>query len=144
MTTSLLEGIRVVDLAGEPAALTGRVLADLGADVVVVEPPTGHPLRDDVHTWAAWAAGKSSLVVDGPDDARLDALLAGADIVLDTPGFPGAWAIDPGRAPRAVWVSVTPFGLDGPRAHWRAADLGVMAASANMWGTGDPRRAARR
>ena len=141
MATALLQGIRVVDLAGEPAALTGRVLADLGADVVVVEPPTGHPLRAHTHTWAAWAAGKSSVVVDGPDDPRLDALLADADIVLDTPGFPDAWTLDPARAPHAVWVSVTPFGLDGPRAHWRASDLGVMAASANMWGTGDPDRA---
>ena len=37
------------------------------------------------------------------------------------------------KAPRAVWVSVTPFGLEGPRAGWRAGNLGVMAASGNMW-----------
>ena len=47
----------------------------------------------------------------------------------------------PARAPHAAWVSVTPFGLDGPRSDWRAADLGVMAASGNMWMTGDPDRA---
>jgi len=140
LATPLLAGIRVVDLAGEPAAIAGRVLADLGADVVLVEPPEGVPLRALPHDWAAWGAGKRSVVVDGPDDARLDALLADADIVIDTPGFPGAWTLDPARAPRAVWVSVTPFGLDGPRAHWRAADLGVMAASGNMWMTGDPDR----
>ena len=45
MTEALLAGIRVVDLAGEPAAMAGRILADLGADVVLVEPPGGHPLR---------------------------------------------------------------------------------------------------
>ena len=45
MATSLLEGVRVVDLAGQPAAAAGRVLADLGADVVLVEPPEGVPLR---------------------------------------------------------------------------------------------------
>ena len=140
MATPLLDGIRVVDLAGEPAAIAGRVLADLGADVVLVEPPEGVPLRALPHTWAAWAAGKRSAVVDGPDDPRLDALLADADVVIDTPGFPGAWTLDPARARRAVWVSVTPFGLDGPRASWRAADLGVMAASGNMWATGDPDR----
>src|SRR5450759_3215860 len=39
MATALLDGIRVVDLSGEPAALTGRILADLGAAVVLVEPP---------------------------------------------------------------------------------------------------------
>lgn len=141
MATPLLDGVRVVDLAGEPAAIAGRVLADLGADVVLVEPPEGVPLRALAHDWAAWGAGKRSVVVDGPDDARLDALLADADIVIDTPGFPGAFTLDPARAPRAAWVSVTPFGLDGPRAHWRASDLGVMAASANMWMTGDPDRA---
>lgn len=139
--TPLLDGIRVVDLAGEPAALAGRVLADLGADVVLVEPPEGSPVRALPHTWAAWGAGKRSVVVTGPDDPRLDGLLAEADVVIDTPGSPGTFTLDPARAPKAVWVSVTPFGLDGPRAGWRASDLGVMAASGNMWGTGDPDRA---
>jgi crotonobetainyl-CoA:carnitine CoA-transferase CaiB-like acyl-CoA transferase len=131
----------VVDLAGEPAATAGRVLADLGADVVLVEPPDGVPLRAFPQEWAAWGAGKRSVVVDGPDDPRLDALLVDAHLVIDTPGFPDAWVLDPTRAPRAVWVHVTPFGADGPRAGWRASDLGVMAASGNMWATGDPDRA---
>src|SRR6202008_4950133 len=71
----------------------------------------------------------------------LDELLAAADIVVDTPGFPGSWALDPSRAPDAVWVSVTPFGVDGPRAGWRATDLGAMASAGNMYSTGDPDRA---
>ena len=141
MATSLLESVGVVDLAGEPAAAAGRVLADLGADVVLVEPPEGMALRALPHHWAAWAAGKRSVVVDGPDDARLHELLAGADIVLDTPGAPGSWTVDPAYAPKAVWVHVTPFGADGPRSHWRASDLGVIASSGNMWATGDPDRA---
>ena len=41
----------------------------------------------------------------------------------------------------SIWVSVTPFGLAGPRASWRASDLGVMAASGNLYCTGDPDRA---
>jgi crotonobetainyl-CoA:carnitine CoA-transferase CaiB-like acyl-CoA transferase len=131
----------VVDLAGEPAAMTGRLLADLGADVVLVEPPGGSPLRALPNRFRAWAAGKTSVVVDGPDDPRVDAILRGADIVVDTPGFPGALTLDPSRAPAAVWVSVTPFGIDGPRSSWRASDLGVMASSGNMWCTGDPDRA---
>jgi crotonobetainyl-CoA:carnitine CoA-transferase CaiB-like acyl-CoA transferase len=40
---ALLDGVRVVDLAGEPAAMACRVLADLGADVVLVEAPQGSP-----------------------------------------------------------------------------------------------------
>jgi crotonobetainyl-CoA:carnitine CoA-transferase CaiB-like acyl-CoA transferase len=140
MTEALLAGTRVVDLAGEPAAMAGRILADLGADVVLVEPPDGHPLRALPHRFVAWGAGKKSVIVDGPDDPCLDELLATADAVIDTPGFAGGFGLDPARAPDAVWVSVTPFGRAGPRAHWRASDLGVMAASGNMYATGDPDR----
>jgi len=146
---TLLLGVRVADLAGEPAAMTGRILADLGAEVVRVEPSGGDPLRDVVPLgpdgtslrFAAWNAGKTCVTVDGADDPRLDAVLAGADVVLCTPGWPGALAPDPGRSPGAVWVLVTPFGTDGPRAGWHAADLGVMASSGNMFCTGDPDRA---
>ena len=137
---ALLAGIRVVDLAGEPAAIAGRVLADLGAEVVVVEPPGGHPLRAQEHRWAAWAAGKRAIEVSGADDPRLDALLAEAHAVLTTPGFPGVLDVDETRAPNAVWLSVTPFGLTGPRASWRASDLGVLASSGNMYPTGNPER----
>jgi crotonobetainyl-CoA:carnitine CoA-transferase CaiB-like acyl-CoA transferase len=140
MTEALLAGTRVVDLAGEPAAMAGRILADLGADVILVEPPDGHPLRALPHRFLAWGAGKMSVVVNGPDDPRVDELLATADAVIDTPGFPGALALEPERAPEIVWVSVTPFGRAGSRAAWRASDLGVMAASGNMYATGDPDR----
>ena len=88
----------------------------------------------------AWNAGKRSLCC-AADDPRVDALLAEADIVIDTPGFPGVLEIATERAPDAVWVHVTPFGQRGPRKDWRASDLGVMAASGNMWATGYPDRA---
>src|SRR6266498_1824316 len=140
MTEALLAGTRVVDLAGEPAAMAGRILGDLGADVVLVEPRGGHPLRALPHRFLAWSAGKASVEVDGPGDARLAALLATADAVIDTPGFPGAFDLDPETAPHAVWASVTPFGRTGPRSGWSASDLGVMASSGNMFATGDPDR----
>ena len=146
---ALLAGLRVVDLAGEPAAMTGRILADLGAEVRRVEPPGGDPLRGVAPLgpdgtslrFAAWNAGKTCLEVTGPDDPRLAELLDGADVVLDTPGWPGAMELDESRAPAAVWVHVTAFGTDGPRARWRASDLGVMASTGNMYCTGDPDRA---
>jgi crotonobetainyl-CoA:carnitine CoA-transferase CaiB-like acyl-CoA transferase len=145
---ALLAGVRVADLAGEPAAMTGRILADLGAEVVRVVPPSGDPLAslpplgpDGSLRLLAWCAGKDILMVDGPDDPRLVELLAGADVVLCTPGWPGVLEVDPSRAPGASWVLVTPFGLDGPRAHWKASDLGVMASTGNMYCTGDPDRA---
>ena len=126
VATPLLQGLRVVDLAAEPAVMTGRILADLGADVVRPEPLSGDPARDDPPRFAAWNTGKRSVTVLGADDPDLLRLVATADVVVDTPGFPGAVTLDPAVAPDAVWVRVTPFGLDGPRADWRASDLGVL------------------
>jgi crotonobetainyl-CoA:carnitine CoA-transferase CaiB-like acyl-CoA transferase len=145
MGDALLAGLQVVDLAGEPAQLTGRILADLGADVVKIEGPAGDPLRlappfapDGTSLrYAAWNAGKTSLVLS---DDELTRLLQNVDVVLDTPGWPGARAVDPSVAPGAVWVRITPFGMAGPRSGWRASDLGVMAASGNLYVTGDPDR----
>ena len=149
VSEALLAGVRVLDMAGEPAEMTGRILADLGAEVVKVEPPGGDPLRavpplgpDRASLrFAAWSAGKTTVELTGADDPRLAELLTGADVVLATPGWPGALEVDPGRAPGAVWVLVTPFGSDGPRSRWRASDLGVMASTGNMYCTGDPDRA---
>ena len=56
MTERLLEGIRVVDLAAAPAQMTGRILADLGAEVVKVEPPGGDSARAEPWRFAAWNA----------------------------------------------------------------------------------------
>ena len=146
----ILDGVRVLDLAGEPAQLAGRILADLGAEVVKVEPAAGDPLRkvgpfigtrrdaDASLRFAAWNLGKQC--IESGDGSVPAKLLSAADIVIDTPGWPGAIAVEPDRAPQAVWVRVTPFGLNGPRADWRASDLGIMAASGNMHATGFPDR----
>jgi crotonobetainyl-CoA:carnitine CoA-transferase CaiB-like acyl-CoA transferase len=134
----LLAALRVVDLGDDPAARAARVLGDLGADVVRIVPPGGDVLGGNIAR--AWNAGKQveSLAAD---DARLDEILTAADVVFDTPHAPGVHVLDPVRAPRSVWVSITPFGLEGPRSSWRATDLGVMASTGNMFCTGDPDRA---
>ena len=131
----LLAGVRVVDLsddvpedAGHAAA---RILSDLGADVVLVEPPEGSPARTRPLAFRAWNAGKRS-VVAGEESVR--ALLASADVVV------AGRAPRPDEAPQAVWAAVTPFGLTGPRAHWRASDLSIVAAGGNLYPTGDPDR----
>ena len=137
MPEPLLHGLAVLDLADDPGARAARILGDLGAAVVRVVPPGGDPLPHRVAR--AWNVGKDvrALPADSPE---LDELLASAGVVVDTPYATGVHVLDPARAPHAVWVSVTPFGLDGPRARWRASDLGVMASSANMYCTGDPDR----
>ncbi|HEY1738298.1 MAG TPA: CoA transferase, partial [Acidimicrobiia bacterium] len=134
-----LSGINVVELGGEAAARTGRVLADLGARVTRVS-PAGRPdvLATRRSAWIAWTHGKDVVTLD--DDGAA-ALAREADVVLDTPHEPDTIVLDPSVAPAATWVRITPFGLDGPRSRWRASDLGVMAASGNMYPTGDPDRA---
>ncbi len=78
--------------------------------------------------------------VTGPSDPHLLRLFRECDVVLITPGWPGTPDVDRSVAPDAAWVAVTPFGLDGPRADWRASDLGIMAATGNLFCTGDADR----
>ncbi|HEV7525092.1 MAG TPA: CoA transferase, partial [Acidimicrobiia bacterium] len=138
MAQRLLAGLRVVDLGGEPSARAARVLGDLGAAVTRIVPLTGDVLH--ANRARAWNAGKHLVTADS-GAVEVDALLAAADVVFDSPGTAGTHELDPARAPGATWVSITPFGLDGPRASWRASDLGIMASSGNMFSTGDPDRA---
>ena len=147
-----LNGFRVLDLAAEAGAMIGRLLSDLGAEVVHMEPPSGDPLRnappflgdrrdpDASLRFAAWSAGKQSVVLEAGDPAFED-WLRGADVIVHTPGWPGIPNVEASSAPQAVWLLVTPFGATGPRSGWKASDLGVMAASGNMFSTGYPDRA---
>ena len=136
---SLLDGVNVLVLGGDVAARAGRVLADLGADVVRLhDPERGDPLASRRSAWLAWSAG-TTVGPATPEEAA--ALAARADVVIDTPHDDATIVLDCATAaPDAVWVRITPFGLDGPRAHWNATDHGIMAASGNMYSTGDPSR----
>src|SRR5262245_37046020 len=140
MPRGLCAGIRVLDLGDDVAARAARILADLGAEVIRVVPPSGDPLAGRSAAELAWTAG-TRVAALAADDPALERLLCSADVVFDTPRTRGVHAIDPTRAPQAVWVSVTPFGLTGPRSAWHASDLGVMASSGNMFATGHPERA---
>ena len=133
----MLEGIRVIDLTGESGALAARILADLGAEVTRIEwASRGAHLRQYPHRHAAWTA-RSTIVEADPTDPQVDELLSDADVVLATRGH----GIETSRAPHAVWVHLSPFGLTGPRAGWRAGDLGILASTGNLYCTGDPDRA---
>ncbi len=142
-----LTGLRVIDMAGEPLAMAGRILADLGAQVIKLEPPGGDPLRKraPLHPgngtslrFLACNAGKTSVEYRACE--ATDELLAGAHLVIETPGFPGALELDRSMAPHAVWLRATPFGQHGPRSRWRASDLGLLAAGGNLFATGCPDR----
>ncbi len=143
--------LRVLDLSDHRGQLAGAVLADLGADVILVEPPGGSAARtvgpfvagrDDDPEASLWFwsynRGKRSIVLDLDTDEGRDRLLelaAGADVVIesDVPGAMtarGLGADDLAAAnPALVYTSITPFGQSGPKAHWAATDLVVSAAS---------------
>jgi crotonobetainyl-CoA:carnitine CoA-transferase CaiB-like acyl-CoA transferase len=133
----MLQPYRALDASGRDGWLAGFLLAQLGMEVFLVEPPGGHP-RDD--WFAAYNRGKRSLVARGPDD--LAALAAEVDVVI-AQGAPADVAfLDDLRAtsPSLITLALTPFGRTGPKADWLASDLTLMAASGQMAVTGDADR----
>jgi benzylsuccinate CoA-transferase BbsE subunit len=144
-----LTGLRVLDLADELAAYASRLLADLGADVIRIEPPEGSRTRHappmvpgaggtGVSAFDAFvSAGKRSVILDLATTTGRDLfarLAATADVIIET--FPSDVAdeigVDPARLreanPRLVHVSVTPFGRDRSSAAVDDDDLTIMAA----------------
>ncbi len=154
-----LADIRVLDLTGPQAELTGRILADLGAEVIKVEPPGGCAARSrppfvngregDIEAslfWRAYGLGKRSVVLDlhdGDDRAAFVELVRGADIVLESarPGELEALQLGPDDLaainPTLLHVSVTPFGRTGPEAASPASDLTLAAAGGFLNCQGD-------
>jgi crotonobetainyl-CoA:carnitine CoA-transferase CaiB-like acyl-CoA transferase len=152
-----LDGLRVVELASEYAAFCGRLLADYGAEVILVEPPGGArqrsygPFVDDEPDperslyWWHYQSNKLGVVVDLDDDdgrAQFRDLVATADVVLEAepPGRLAALGVDASdlRAEHdaLIWASLTPFGRDNPRAHEPATDLTVLATGGPVWSCG--------
>ncbi|MGH7267837.1 MAG: CoA transferase, partial [Candidatus Rokuibacteriota bacterium] len=153
-----LAGYRALDLTDHRGALAGRLLADLGVDVLKVEPPGGEADRAAA-PWAgdtpgptrslAWLPGnfgKRSVAVDlGEDAGRAEArrLAAGADFVLDSspPGHLVArglgWEVLHRQNPATILTSITAFGQSGPRAGWKATDVTLMAAGGSAFICGD-------
>ena len=150
-----LTGLRVIDLADEWGPLCGRMLADLGATVVRVEPSSGAPSRsvpprtaDGIGLWFAFRNGnKQGATVDLDTEAgraTLHALLADADVCIEssTPGTLDALGLAPAALsdahPRLVVCSITPFGQTGPYARYAATDDVVVAASGWLATSGIP------
>jgi hypothetical protein len=128
-TEGLLASLRVLDLSGDDGDAVTRLLADLGADVLKVEPPGGSPSRTRAPTlrgtglrFALHNANKRSTVLDpaDPDDrTRLVELAGSADILVDSgnPGQVAAYGIScpdlADRYPQLVALSITDFGTTG-------------------------------
>ena len=153
----LLSPYRVLDLTDERGLLCGKMLADLGADVIQVEPPSGNPARnlgpfyqDDVHPekslfWWAYARNKRGITCDiqtaeGQD--LIKQLAATADFLLES-GAPGEMAglglgYEDLKAinPRLIYASVKGFGGYGPYSDYKCFEQVAQATSGALSCTG--------
>jgi crotonobetainyl-CoA:carnitine CoA-transferase CaiB-like acyl-CoA transferase len=147
----------VLELAHERTAYAGKLLADAGADVRLVEPPTGcaqrghapfvgdRPDREGSLPFWHYNTSKRGLTLDltsARGAALARELIASADVVLDgeDPGRLATLGIDAtcelASHARLVWVSLTPFGRSGPRADEPATDLTLLAGGGPVWSCG--------
>jgi crotonobetainyl-CoA:carnitine CoA-transferase CaiB-like acyl-CoA transferase len=148
-----------LDLSLGTESIGAKILGDLGADVVSVEPPQGSPMRrmapfykDLPHQerslwWWAYAAGRRSITLDirtADGQALLKRLAAAADFLFESypPGYLSGLGLDYGSLhqvnPRLILVAMTPFGQSGPYAGYQGPDLVGMAVGGFMHLTGDP------
>ena len=136
-----LAGLTVIDLSTTlPGAQATQFLADCGAEVIMVEPPDGSPLRE-LAGWPALLRGKRSVTLDLHDDADLDrlrALLRRADVMVNTlrPSSAERLGLSPEslseRYPRLVAANVTGWGSTGPFRNYKGWEALVMAKTGVM------------
>lgn len=156
----MLSPYRVLDLSDERGLLCGQIMADLGADVISIEPPGGsssraigpffgEPHPDRSLFWWAYNRNKRSVVLqlEDPEDRReFLRLVDGADFLIES-GRPGQMArlglgfddLAPIN-PSLIYVSVTAFGQEGPKAGYAATELTVWAAAGPLAMAGDEDR----
>ncbi|MCE2392328.1 MAG: CoA transferase [Proteobacteria bacterium] len=152
-----LEGIRAIELSDERIAFAGKLLGDMGAEVIAVEPPGGQrmrsypPFRDDRPDaerslyWWHYNTSKFGVTLDWtrPQGRELlRRLVSEADLLIESEepgtldqlglGYAELSALNP----RLVMVSMTPFGQRGPRSEERATDLTLLAGGGPAWSCG--------
>jgi crotonobetainyl-CoA:carnitine CoA-transferase CaiB-like acyl-CoA transferase len=152
----------VLDLADEKGQLCARLLAELGADVIKIEPPRegdatrangpffkGESGPNTSLYWWAMNAGKRSVTLQLKLEAGreiLRSLIANSDIIIETnpPGEAAALGLDYASVsaanPSAILVSITNFGQTGPYAKWASSDIVASAMGGHMHLNGDPER----
>ncbi len=156
---SLLEGLRVIEVsASGSAAWAAKHFADWGAQVTILEPAAGTPLRDEPPfyekggtrksaLWAWLSRGKSAVRIGaGLSQASALAACQASDVVLiETEPCGDVLGVAPAElrqqlGGRATCVLIAPFAVDGPYARYSATELGASAMGGWMSQLGDPRR----
>ena len=158
---SILQGRRVLDLTDVKGYMCGKVLADLGADVIKVEPPGGDPGRntspffqDDPHPekslpWLFCNMNKRGITLDiaSPLSKNIVVdLIKSSDFVIESfdPGYLSSIGLGYEEMikinPKIILTSITPYGQSGPHSNHKTTDLINMARGGLMYMTGDPDR----
>lgn len=157
----MLSPFRVLDLTDELGFLCGKILGDIGADVIKIERPGGDPARrlgpffhnhpepEKSLYWFGFNNNKRGITLNLESQTGRELfskLAGGADFIIESfmPGYLddlniGYTALSKIN-PRLVWTSITPFGLSGPYSRFKASDIEIMALSGCMSLTGDPDR----
>ncbi len=161
MTCELLKGFRMLDLTDEKGALCGKIMADLGADVIKVEPPNGCPTRnippfledqpgaDRSLYFLAYEAGKRSVSLNLESSGGREVfaeLVKKSDFAVES--FPLGYLDSLGLGyeslsrlnPRLIHTSITPFGDRGPAKNYQAEDIVAWAAGGMMYLMGEEGR----
>ncbi|MEE8413483.1 MAG: CoA transferase [Dehalococcoidales bacterium] len=159
-TEGMLSSYRVLDLAGETGLLCGKLLGDLGADVIKVERPGGDPARsigpfyhdepdpEKSLFWFALNTSKKGITLNietGEGQEIFKKLVKNADFVIES--FPPGYLDELGLGypalekinPEVIMVSITPYGQTGPYKDWKTSDIVAWAMGGNMapWGESD-------
>ncbi|HVP77150.1 MAG TPA: CaiB/BaiF CoA-transferase family protein [Thermodesulfobacteriota bacterium] len=156
-----LSPYRVLDLTNEKGCFCGKILADLGADVIKIEPPEGDPGRnigpfyhgqqdkEKSLFFFAYNANKRSITLNiktREGQEILKGLAKTADFVMESfgPGYMDGmglgYSVLNGINPRVIMVSITPFGQEGPYKNWKASDIVAIAMGGLSHITGSPDR----
>ena len=156
-----LSGYRVLDLTDEKGLLCGKILGDLGADVVKIEQPGGDlarnlgPFYKDAPDpqkslfWFFTNLNKRGITLnletpDGRDIFKRLVKTAHFVIESNSPGYMASLGLgypDLEKVnPAIIMTSITPFGQTGPCAHYKATDIVLMAMGGLLRGLGDPDR----
>ena len=158
---SALPPYRVLDLTGGGCMLGGKLLGDLGADVIKVEPPGGSASRIPPYFnniadpekslfWYANNVNKRGITLNIKDRAGsniFQALVQTADIILESfePGYMSGLKLGYSDLckikPDIIYASISPFGQEGLKAHYQGSELTAWASGGYMYACGNPDRA---
>lgn len=135
---TFLKDLRVLDVADPQMGLAGQTLADLGADVVQWH---SRSQVEGANHWVRLAYGRNKRTLEAEADVIAE-LLAGADVLIESPLRDGTWRFDQAAIarsnPHLIHASVSWFGRTGPKSRYAATDLIATAASGFLSLTGAP------